>query len=145
MFQLKPVQIMRNYEAVVLLDSTCTEDEQKNIFRKSRDVIKSFSGEINHIDTWGRRNLANAINKQKSAVYFHLTFKAQPGAVAELERTMRINDKVLRFMHTKLDDRKSLAEHLQEYRDVLTESVNREREREARFQKKRAARARPMN
>ena len=53
---------------------------------------------------------------------------------------MKINDKVLRFMHVRLDNRTDLSKHLQTYRDVITESSNREKEREAKFQKKKAAR-----
>lgn len=140
MKELKPVQIIRNYEGVVIMDPNSTEADQKNVFRRTRDIIKSFSGELHNLDTWGRRNLPNPIKKQKSAIYFHTMFKASPQAVAEIERTMRINDKVLRFMHTKLDDRKSLSEHLQQYRDVLADSINRERDREAKFQKKKAMR-----
>lgn len=136
---LTPVKIIRNYEGVVIVDAQATEDEQKSIFKKNQEIIKNFEGEVNHLDTWGRRNLANPIKKQKNAIYFHMTFTASPEAVAELERTMKINDKVLRFMHTKMDDRLSITKHLEQYREVMTESINREKEREAKFQKKKAA------
>ena len=137
---LTPVQVIRNYEGVVLVDQNSSEDDQKTLFRKNAEIIKTFAGEVNNLDTWGRRILANPINKQKAAIYFHTMFTAEAGAVAELERTMKINDKVLRFMFTKLDDRKTISTHLEEFRDVIAESANREREREAKFQKKKAAR-----
>ena len=49
----------------------------------------------------------------------------------ELERTMRINDKVLRFMHTALDERTTMSKHIESFKKGLAESDQREKEREA--------------
>ena len=138
---LTPVKIIRNYEGVVILDADTTEDQQKAIFRRNRDIIQRFDGEINHLDTWGRRKLANQIRKRQHAIYFHTTFTATPEAVSELERTMRIDEKVLRFMHTRLDDRTNLTKYVEEYKQSLAEAAAREKEREAKAQKKKAMRA----
>jgi small subunit ribosomal protein S6 len=137
---LSPVEIIRNYEGVVILSSNTTEEDHKTIFRRNKEIIKRFKGEMNHLDTWGRRALANPIDKNKHAYYFHTTFKAGPDAVAELERTMRIDDRVLRFFHLRLDDRITLSKHLEDFKNALAETSNREKEREAKFQKKKAAR-----
>jgi small subunit ribosomal protein S6 len=67
----------------------------------------------------------------KLGTYFHLTFEAQPACVNELERTMRIDDRVLRFTHVRLDDRTSLADHVEKFKSALVESNKREQEREA--------------
>ena len=70
-----------------------------------------------------------------------MTFESGVGAVAELERTMRINDKVLRFQHTRLDDRLSLSKFMEKFKDALVETANREREREIKNQQRKAMRA----
>ena len=54
---------------------------------------------------------------------------------------MRINDKVLRFMHTKLDSRVSLSKFMESFKKGLQESAQREREKEAKAQARRAAAA----
>ena len=124
----------RNYESVIIIHPDATEDEQKSVFQKNRDIIKKFAGELNHIDTWGKRRLMNPINKMAMGIYFHSTFTAQTECVEELERTMRINDKVLRFLHFRLDDRKDIQQHLEDYREVISSSKVREKEREAKIQ-----------
>ncbi len=129
----------RKYEAVIIMHPDCSEAEQKALFQKNKDILKSFNGEINHLDTWGRRKLANPINKLTRGIYFHATFESQGEAIAELERTMRINDRVLRFQHTRLDDRVSLAKYLEKFKDSLAETSRREREREAKAQARKAA------
>jgi len=131
---------LRPYEAVILVHPDATEDDQKALFKKNKAIIEEqFGGSVKHLDTWGKRNLANPIEKFKKAVYFHTTFAANPQAIAELERTMRINDKVVRFMHTRLDEAIDLATHLENFRKTLAESAAREREREAKFQARKAA------
>lgn len=138
---LKSQEITKPYEVVVILHSDTTLDEQKELFRKNKGIIEGFGGKVNSLDTWGKRNLANLIGKSKKGIYFHATFEARPAAIAELERTMRINDRVLRFMHTKLDARVSLTKFMEDFKKSLAETATREREREAKIQAKRAAMA----
>lgn len=127
------------YEVVVLMHPDATVDEQKELFRKNKATIESFKGSINSLETWGKRTLATPIGKLKKAVYFHSTFEADTQAIAELERTMRINDKVLRFMHTRLDERVSLGKFLEGFKKGLSESAAREKEREAKMAARKAA------
>lgn len=134
-------KVRRKYELVVIVHPDASEEEQKALFRKNREIIASFEGSINHLDTWGKRKLGNPIDRITRGNYFHMTFEATGGAVAELERTMRINDRVLRFQHTRLDDRVSLAKFMEKFKEALVETANREREREIKNQQRKAMRA----
>lgn len=133
--------IKRPYEVVVLMHPDASLQEQKELFQKNKSIIQSFGGSVHSVETWGKKNLANQIGKNKKAIYFHSLFEAGTQAIAEIERTMRINDKVLRFMHTKLDERVSLSKHLESFKKGLQETVQREKEKEAKFQARRAAAA----
>ena len=128
---------LRPYEAVVLVHPDANEEEQKSLFRKNREIIRSFGGELNHLDTWGKRYLANPARRQNRAIFFHATFTAGPNAISELERTMKINDSVLRFMHTRLPDGTNLSKHVEGFKAALAESGNREKERQEKAQKRR--------
>ena len=130
---------LRKYEAVIIMHPDCSEEEQKNFFRKTRETIRSFKGEINHLDTWGKRRLANHIEKLTRGHFFHATFQAQGEAIAEIERTMRINDRILRFVHTRLDDRVNLTKYVDEFKAALAEGIQREKERETKLQARKQA------
>lgn len=136
---LQKAPLKRPYEVVVLVHPDATADEQKQVFRKNKATIESFKGSVFSLETWGKRNLANPIGKMKKAYFFHSFFEADPQAVMELERTMRINDKVLRFSHTRLDERISLSKHQETFKKGLSESAAREKEREAKMLARRAA------
>ncbi len=133
--------IKRPYEVVVLMHPDASLQEQKDLFLKNKSIIQSFGGSVHSIETWGKKILANQIGKTKRAIYFHSVFEAGTQAISEIERTMRINDKVLRFMHTKLDERVSMTKHLESFKKGLQETVQREKEKEAKFQARRAAAA----
>lgn len=133
------VDSRRKYEAVIIVHPDASEEDQKSVLRRNREIIRNFNGEMHHLDTWGKRRLANPIDKFTRGTYFHMTFEAKSDAIAELERTMRINDKILRFQHTRLDDRVSLAKFVERFKDSLAEAAQRERDREAKNQQRRAA------
>ncbi len=131
--------LKRPYEVVILMHPDANLEEQKALFTKNKATIASFKGSVHSVETWGKRNLATAIGKIRKAVFFHSTFEANPQAVMELESTMRINDKVLRFMHTRLDERTTPAKHLEAFKKGLAESAAKEKEREAKAQLRRQA------
>lgn len=128
--------VTRAYESVILVNPDATEEMQKNLFRKNKEIIESFKGKVNHVDTWGKRLLATPIHKQKRAIYFHTTFTADSQTVAELERTMRISDHVLRFINVRLPDDTDLKKYVESFKNELKESANRERERAEKAQKR---------
>lgn len=139
-----PTQVVKTaprrfYEAVIIIHPDATLEFQKELFRKNKGIIESFNGQVFSLETWGKRALANPIGKSRRAAYFHTLFEANSQAIMELERTMRINDKVLRFMHTRLDERTPLSKHLENFKKGLADSAQREREREAKIQARRAA------
>lgn len=136
---------VRPYEVVIIMHPDATIEMQKELFRKNKEIITQSGGQVVSLDTWGKRSLANMIGKHKKGIYFHSTFEADPAVIMELERTMRINDYVLRFMHTRLDERTPLAKYLENFKRTIKESAEREKEREAKAQLRRAAAAERFN
>ena len=131
--------LKRPYEVVILMHPDANLEEQKALFNKNKTTITSFKGSVHSVETWGKRSLATPIGKIRKAVFFHSVFEANPQAVMEIERTMRINDKVLRFMHTRLDERVSTSKHLEAFKIGLADSAAKEKEREAKAQLRRQA------
>ncbi len=129
----------RFYEAVIIVHPDATVDQQKDLFKKNKATIETFNGSVHNLDTWGKRTLATPIGKNKKALFFHTLFESTGNSVAELERTMRINDKVLRFVHTRLDERVPMAKHYENFKKGLAETATREREREAKAQLRKQA------
>ena len=141
MFELSQPNIVRPYEAIIIMDPDAPEAEQKALFKKNAGIIKDFSGEVNHVDTWGKRKLANPIGKTNRGYYFHSTFKASPSAIDELERTMKINASVLRCVHTRLPEGTSLTKYMEQFKEQLAETLRKEKEKQEKFKARKAKRA----
>ena len=139
MLELTKTPISRPYEAIIMMDPDATEQDQKDLMKKNKGIVESFSGEMNHVDTWGKRKLANPVGTKNRAIFFHSTFKASPDAIAELERTMLLNEKVLRVIHTRLEDSVSLQKHVENFKEQLADTLKKEKEKEAKFKARKAA------
>ncbi|MDE0518254.1 MAG: 30S ribosomal protein S6 [Oligoflexia bacterium] len=128
-----------NYESVLVMEASLSKEAQKKIFQKIREIIKQFKGHIHHIDTWGVRKLANKNRKNWSqGLYFHFSFVGESGVVEELVRIIRMDEKLLYYHFEKLSSQKSPEEHLDDFRSLVEEAIKKEKERQARIQKRKS-------
>jgi small subunit ribosomal protein S6 len=67
-------------------------------------LVADNGGEVKKREYWGLRNLAYRMRKNRKGHYVLLNLSAPPAAVAELERTMRINEDVLRYLTIRVDE-----------------------------------------
>jgi len=88
---------MRSYETMFIVHPEVVGDDFKALVEKFQGVITERGGEIVKMDEWGSRTLAYPIQKLNKGTYVILYFQADPQVIAELERRMRLDDKVLRF------------------------------------------------
>jgi small subunit ribosomal protein S6 len=66
-------------------------------------LVADNGGEVKKREYWGLRNLAYRMRKNRKGHYVLLNLSAPPAAVAELERTMRINEDVIRYLTVRVD------------------------------------------
>jgi small subunit ribosomal protein S6 len=66
-------------------------------------LIADNGGEVKKREYWGLRNLAYRMRKNRKGHYVLMNLDAPPAAIAELERTMRINEDVLRYLTLRVD------------------------------------------
>src|SRR5205823_3059227 len=66
-------------------------------------LIAEQVGEIKKREYWGLRNLAYRMRKNRKGHYVLFNIEAPPAALAELERTMRINEDVIRYLTLRVD------------------------------------------
>jgi small subunit ribosomal protein S6 len=66
-------------------------------------LIAENGGEVKKREYWGLRNLAYRMKKNRKGHYMLFNIDGPPAAVAELERTMRINEDVIRYLTIRVD------------------------------------------
>jgi len=88
---------MRKYETIYILQPELGEDEIKAIADKVQDVITSYKGVFQRLEDWGLRKLAYPIRKNARGRYLYLRCDGGREMIAEVERRLRLDEKVLRY------------------------------------------------
>ena len=98
---------MNRYELTYIIDTALEETARKELIEKFSGLITANGGEIEKVDeTWGKRRLAYAINDKVEGYYVLVTMKAPTDLPREIERTMGINENILRCLIIKLEEKK---------------------------------------
>src|SRR5919112_2193623 len=91
------------YEHVFLARQDVTSQQVEGFVEQYKGVIEQNGGRVEKTEMWGVKSLAYRIKKNRKAHFTMLAIDAPPAAVAEMERQMRINEDVLRFMTIRVD------------------------------------------
>ena len=116
---------MRKYETIFILQPELSEDDIKSVTTKAQDVITAYKGECLRMDDWGIRKLAYPIKKSARGRYYYLRFDGESALIAELERRLRLDDKVLRYQSVNITDlpERVAPEKKVELPEVVTEET----------------------
>ena len=93
---------MALYESVIIGRQDLTPSQFETLMEKFISVIQSFKGEIKKRESWGLRNLAYKINKNRKGHYILLNIDSSPEAILEYERLMRLDEDIIRFLTIKI-------------------------------------------
>lgn len=88
---------MKKYETIYIVRPDLADDDVKSLTEKLQELVVSMKGDMKRLEDWGLRKLAYPIQKSNRGRYFYLRFDGAPGLVAELERRMRLDDKIVRY------------------------------------------------
>jgi len=94
---------MALYEHVFLARQDITPQQVDQLVEQYKGVIEANGGKVGRIENWGLRPLTYRMNKNRKAYYALLNIDAPAAAVAEMERQMRINEDVLRFLTIRVE------------------------------------------
>lgn len=93
---------MRNYELMMLLRANLGDEETQNIIDRVTNTIQE-RGELTDLDKKGIRRLAYEIEDEREAYYVVAQFKSESDFPVSLERSLEINDNVLRYLVVRED------------------------------------------
>ncbi|MCB1490650.1 MAG: 30S ribosomal protein S6, partial [Rhodobiaceae bacterium] len=89
---------MHLYEQVILSRQDVSAQQVEDTVKTYSDVIAANGGSVSKIEYWGVKTLSYKIQKNRKAHYSLLNISAPPAAVKEMERQMRFDENILRFM-----------------------------------------------
>jgi len=103
------VSRVREYETIYILRFDVDAETAERIQGRVNDAIEREHGKLVKVEAWGRRKLAYSLGKQRRGVYVYLKYVGSGGLVAEVERNLKLQDAVVKFMTVQTSDEVDLA------------------------------------
>ena len=92
---------IQQYELTIILDEKAAQEQATAKADAIKALIKKLEGTVTKDEFWGRRELAYEIKGNRSGFYVTLWFDAPTSALIPLERELRFDESILRFLTTK--------------------------------------------
>jgi small subunit ribosomal protein S6 len=124
--------VLPGYETTFITKSEMSDDALKALKDRLAAVVTQFNGELVLSEDWGKRKLAYPIAKEVRGHYTYFVYTGKGDVVHELERNLRLNDQVLRFLSVNLEKEFSAEGFTKARADQQAAAKKREEEREAR-------------
>ncbi|MFW6369260.1 MAG: 30S ribosomal protein S6 [Myxococcota bacterium] len=98
-----PAHLKREFECVYLIRNDLEDPAVDKLIEKYRAMVGTLGGKVTGLESWGRRKLAYPIEKQRNAFYVQMRYFGSQDMVAEIERSMRMTDEVVRWLTVVMD------------------------------------------
>ena len=127
-------RVQRDYDLGVVINPDVGDDQARAIVERITQTIATNGGQLVRVNAVGRRRLAYPIEHHRDGLYFFFDMSLPPEASTEVERTLRVNEDIIRHLMLVRDPRLVVQQRQRE--------AEREAEREAAAQAEREAAAR---
>ena len=94
---------MRPYELMYLVQPTADEERLGAISERIQQAITAVGGKIEKVLPIGRRRLAYRVSRYRDGFYSVLDFQLNPQAAREVDRTIKLQEEILRHIITRRD------------------------------------------
>ena len=95
---------MAFYENVFIARQDLAQAQVDALADQMTELLKGLGGEVKKREYWGLRSLTYRIKKNRKGHYVYLGLDCSGAALTELERQLRLNEDVLRFLSVRVEE-----------------------------------------
>jgi small subunit ribosomal protein S6 len=114
----------RQYELIYIASPDASEQEVTDLHAQVEAIIGRIGGELVRSENWGRRKMAYEIGPHKEGVYVLEVMNGSGELMKEIERRLRVSEKVLRYLVVRVDEELRAAERARSRRKVSTRQAD---------------------
>jgi len=108
----------RLYDLIFIARPATPEDEIKKVLSTIEHACAEKGGKIEKTEHWGTRKLAYRVAKHREGIYVYQQIRTSHGElIAELERRLRVQDAVIKYLTVRLDEDLKRQKKLSERRE----------------------------
>ena len=113
---------MKHYETIFIANPNLNDEEYGDILTKFRDSIEKLKGVMIKTEEWGKQKLAYQLKKFDNGFYVLVEYCGEPGMTGELERNLKLDERVLKYQTVKLADKADPEALIQKERESREKS-----------------------
>jgi len=98
---------LRTYELLFIAQPALDEEGLNALVTRVQQIMTDQGGQVVHVEQMGRRKLAYPVRKRKEGSYVLIHANLERAAIAELERSLKLSEDVLRYILVRLDEIKA--------------------------------------
>lgn len=107
----------RQYEVVFIVDPGADDDEVTRLTDGFKQIVTDQGGAITKAESMGRRKLAYEILHKTEGSFVLMEIEGSGREIAELERRMRVNDRIIRYITVRVDEDRQRAQKFKDKRE----------------------------
>jgi small subunit ribosomal protein S6 len=107
----------RTYELMFIVRSDMPDEDQDKLISYLENAVTTSGGQVKNVEKMGKRRLAYTVRKFHDGIYILLTFEGSGGLVHELERRLRVNEPVIKFLSVRIDEEQKRLDKIKVIRD----------------------------
>ena len=107
----------RQYEVVFIVDPSADDDEVSKLTDGFKQIVTDQGGTITKAESMGRRRLAYEILHKTEGNFVLMEIEGSGREIAELERRMRVNDRIIRYITVRVDEDRQRAQKFKDKRE----------------------------
>jgi small subunit ribosomal protein S6 len=100
----------RIYEVMFIIDTGASDEDVTRLSDGLQQIITDQGGTITKHENMGRRTLAYPIDRKNEGIYVLFEVEGTGREIAELERRMRVNDQIIRYITVRVDEDRRRAD-----------------------------------
>ena len=114
---------MRHYETIYIVNPNLSEEEYRDLLKRYTSLIERNKGVMIKSEEWGTQRLAYGVKKFDKGTYVLFNYCGDAGITAELERDLKLDDRILKFQTIKIANEVNPEELLQKEREARKETA----------------------
>lgn len=100
----------RIYEVMFIIDAGASDEDVTRLSDGFQQIITDQGGTVTKNENMGRRTLAYPIDRKNEGIYVLFEVEGTGREIAELERRMRVNDQIIRYITVRVDEDRRRAD-----------------------------------
>src|SRR5579864_9185957 len=110
--------MQRTYELMFIVRPDAPEEDQDKLISNIEAQVGDAGGKVTNVERMGKRRLAYVVRKFQDGLYVLMTLEGEGGMVKEVERRLRVNESVIKFITVRVDEEQKRLAKIKAIRDT---------------------------